>query len=266
LAFVLLLLIPPTLQAELKLENVRFTYGVLGPTRPDGKVLPGEELILAFTMTGLAKDAAGQISTSLAAELLDEGGKSVAKSPEKTVKAVLALGGADMPGVLTFGLSDDFRPGKYVMRGVLKDLLAGAEARTERTIEVAPPELGIVRLRLANDSEGQSASGGNVTIGQTVHLQCRAVGFARKEKRIQLTGSMRVVDAAGKATYPSPLSFSLDQSVPDEVSHASFKFSVSANRAGRFTVQIEVQDKVTGKTVSQQLPIVVHTAPESGQK
>jgi hypothetical protein len=260
--FAVLLVLSPSLQAELKLDHVRFTYGELGPARPDAKVLPGEMLTLAFTITGLAKDAGGNMNIVLSGELFDGEGKSVAKMPAKTIKSLVALGGDAVPGVLAFSLPNEFAAGKYVIRGIVKDSLAGAEARTEQTIEVLPPQFGIVRLRLANDAEGQFPSGGNVTLGQAVHIQCRAVGFARGEKagakRIHLTGTMRILDAAGKSTYPNPLSFSLDQEAPEEVTHATFRFSASANRAGRFTIQIEAHDKIAGKTITQELPIVVH--------
>jgi hypothetical protein len=190
----------------------------------------------------------------------------VAKSPPKTAKSLVALGGSDVPGVLSFALSDNFPAGKYVMRGLIKDELAGKEVRTERTIEVAPLELGIVRLQLANDADGRSPSGGNVSVGQSLHIQCRAVGFTRKEKRIHLIGSMRVLDGAGKDAYPNPLALSLDQEVPDEATHANFNFVASGNRTGRFTVQIEVHDRLAGKTVTRQLPIVVHASPELSDK
>ncbi len=263
---VLLMAICPALRAELKLENTRFTYGEVGPTRTDTQVLPGDELTLAFMMTGLAKDAAGQINITLVSELLDEKGKSLAKMPPKSLKALVALGGSEVPGMLSLSLPVEVRPGKLRMRGVVKDVLAGTEATTERAIEVLPAQLGIVRLRLVNDANGQIPSGGNVTVGQTVHTHCLAVGFTRKDKRIHLTGSMRVLDAAGKSTYPKPLSFVLDQEVPAEVKHATFKFSLSANRAGRFTIQIEAHDKIADKTVTQAIPIVVHAPLAAEEK
>lgn len=257
-ACVLLLAISPALRAELKLENARFTFGEVGPARSGTQVLPGDELTMAFTMTGLAKDAGGHVNLSLVSELVDEKGKSLAKMPPRTLKALVALGGTDVPGVLSFSLPLEFPAGKYRVRGVVKDLIADVEATTERAIEVLPAQLGIVRLRLSNDAAGQSPSGGNVTAGQGVHIQCLAVGFAHKDKRIHLTGSMRVLDAAGKSTFPKPLSFVLDQEAPDEVNQANFKFALSANRPGRYTIQIEAQDKIAGKTATQEIPLVVH--------
>jgi hypothetical protein len=261
LVFLLWLALAPSLRAELKLENVRFTHGELGPARNGAKVLPGEELTLAFTMAGLTKDASGHLSIALLGELFDEKGKPVAKMPAKTIKALVALGGAEVPGVLTFSLPPEFPAGKYLIRGTVKDSLAGTEAQTERAIEVLPPQLGIVRLRLASDAEGQVPSGGNITVGQAIHIHCRTVGFARQDKRIHLTGRMQILDSAGKKTYPEPLSFALDQEVPDDATHATFKFAASANRTGKFTIRIEAHDKIAGKTVRQDVPVVVHTPP-----
>jgi hypothetical protein len=266
LVFAVLLGFSSSLRAELKLENVRFTYGELGPARADSKVLPGEMLTLAFTMTGLAKDDAGNMNIVLSGELLNGEGKSVAKTPAKTIKSLVALGGDETPGILNFSLPADFAAGKYVVRGVVKDSLAGTEAQTEKPIEVLPPQLGLVRLHLANDAEGQSASGGNVTVGQAVHIQCVAIGFSHKDKRIHLTGSMRILDAAGKDMYPNPVSFSLSQEVADNINQATFKFAASANRAGRFMIQIEAHDKIADKTVTQEVPIVVHAPPAAKEK
>jgi hypothetical protein len=266
LSIVLLLAFSTSLRAELKLDNVRFTYGDLGPARADAKVLPGETLTLAFTIAGLTKDAGGNMNIVLAGELLDGEGKSVAKMPAKTIKSLVALGGADVPGVLTFSLPNNFAAGKYVVRGVVKDALAGSEATTEQAVEVLPARLGIVQFRLTNDAQGQTPSGGNMTVGQAVHVHCRAVGFARKEKRIHLIGSLRILDAAGNATYPNPLSFSLDQEAPEDVTFATFRFAASANRTGRFTIQIEAQDKIAGRTVTQEVPIVVHAPPAAEKR
>jgi hypothetical protein len=246
------------LHAEPKLENVRLTYGDPGPTRPSAKVLPGDELTVAFVMTGLAKDDDGKVNLSLMGELFDAQGKSLIKTPARTANTLLTLGGTELPGSLIFDLPADFPAGKYVVRGLVKDLLAGKEARAEQGVEVLPPKLGIARLYLPGDAQGQSSSGGNLTVGQVLYVRCQGVGFARKEKQIHLVGSMRVLDESGKSLFPNALSFSLAQEAPEEVNHVSFRFSASTNRAGRFTVQIEVEDKIAGKSVTEELPLVVH--------
>jgi hypothetical protein len=267
LIFLLLVVLSPSLRAELKLDHVRLTYGQLGPARPEAKVLPGDELTLAFTISGLTKDEEGQISIALGGELVDDEGKPVIKAPTKALKNPLVFGGTDIPGRLTFILPDTIPAGKYVVRGVLKDVLAGTEARTERAVEVLPLRLGIVRMQLTSDEEGRSPTGGNLTVGETLNVPGRVVGFARQGKRINLAGNMQILDAAGKSTSPKPLSFLLDQEVPEDVAQATFKFLASASRPGRFTVRIEVHDKVAGKTAIQELPIVIHAPPgETAEK
>ena len=52
----------------LELKNVRTTYGILGETRKDDKILPGDVIILAFDIEGLKAQANGKVEYSMGME------------------------------------------------------------------------------------------------------------------------------------------------------------------------------------------------------
>jgi hypothetical protein len=239
-------------------EVVRLTYGTLGPTRPDDRVLPGEEILVEFTFSGVATDRAGKTDITFAAELTDEEGKKVLELLPVPVKSVLALGGGTFTGEVSFSLPDGFPAGSYNVRVVLNDKLAGKILAGKHPVRVLPPGFGAVGLRFANDRQGKAAAGGNLTVGQRLFLVGDAVGFARKEGRIHVTGSFSIRDSAGNMTIPSPVTIVVDSEVTDESKRVSFDFSLFANRPGEFTVVVELRDVIGQKAATYELPLVVH--------
>src|SRR5437016_4010770 len=47
-------------EANLGVSNVRITYGALGPTRPEAKLVPGDSLFVGFDIEGITIDDAGK--------------------------------------------------------------------------------------------------------------------------------------------------------------------------------------------------------------
>lgn len=248
-------------RAELKLVEVRPTYGRLGSTRPTTKVLPGEDLSATFVVAGLGQGADGKAEITLASELVDEEGKIVAQVPAKAGRIQLALGGDSFVNYMHFSLPLDFVAGKYLMRGTLTDTRTGERVAAEQEFEVLPMDFGLVRLRLASDAEGTEPAGGNLTVNQDVFVVGRAIGFTRKGKRIHVVGHMQIRDASGRSTMPAPLAFVVDQEVDNDLAMLDVNWHLVVNRPGKFTVQIEVRDEITGKRSAYELPLVVAAPP-----
>lgn len=250
-----------SLRAELKLVEVRPTYGKLGSTRQSTKVLPGDDLHVEFVVSGVAKGPDGRADISLSAELLDSDGEAVARVPAASAKNFLALGGNTFTSHMHFSLPLKFPEGKYKVKGVLTDVLGGGEIVAEQEFEVLPMDFGVVRLRLASDAKGTSSLGGNLTVNQDVYVVARGVGFERKGKRIHVVGNMIVKDSAGKPTTPAPISVGIDQEVDEDLEQLDFNWSMVVNRPGKFTVQIEMRDEISGKKSIHELPLVVSQPP-----
>lgn len=239
-------------------EVVRLTYGSLGPTRPDNRVLPGEEVYVEFTFTGIGTDATGRTDLSFGGELTDESGKSIQELLPVPVKSVLALGGATFTGVVNFSLPDDFPAGNYTVRVTLNDRVSGKALTGEHPIRVLDPGFGAVKLRYAADRQGTTPAGGHLTVGQQLFLIGKAVGFARDGGRIHVTGRFTLRDTAGTATTPKPITFTVNEKLPAEANRVTFDFSLFANRPGEYVAVVELEDVIGGKTAAYELPLTVH--------
>lgn len=261
---------PTRARAELKLVEARPTYGRLGSTRPNTKVLPGEDLFVEFVVSGFDKGNDGRPEVSLSAELIDAQDAVVARVPTAKARVQLALGGDAFAGHVHFGLPLDFSPGKYTVRGILTDNRSGEKEVVEQMFEVTPLDFGLVRVRLAGDVTGAVPSGGNMTVGQEVFVLARGVGFARKVKKIHVVGTMTIREQSGKdqsakPAAPAPITVAFEKEVDDNQDHLDFRWTINVNRPGRFIAQLEVRDEISGKHVAYELPLAVSPAPALDQ-
>jgi hypothetical protein len=242
-------------------EAVRLTFGPLGPTRPDNRVLPGEEVCVEFSVPGIATDPDGRVDITLRGELVDEQGQTVQKLLPVPFKNSLALGGATFSGLISFDLPGEFPAGTYRVRAVVADRIAMKDLTVEHPIRVLTAGFGAVGLRFASDRKGTNPAGGHLTVGQQLFLVGRAVGFARKDGHIHVAGSISLRDSSGNTTTPAPVTFAVDQKVTDDLTHVSFDFSLFANRPGTFTIAVELRDLIGQKTAAYELPVVIHPPP-----
>ena len=83
--------------AELKLNDARTTYGVLGPARADQKLLTGDSLFVTFNIEGISTDEEGKVLYSIATEVGDAQGKVHFRQPARDLETINALGGGQLP-------------------------------------------------------------------------------------------------------------------------------------------------------------------------
>lgn len=252
---------PGFVHAQLKLEEVRPTYGRLGTTRTSTRVLPGDELVVEYVVSGVVPDAEGMVNVEVVATLENANHKVISEVPAASKRSVLALGGARFPGLVYFSLPPDCEPGRYVVRGKISDLNQRKSVLLEQDFEVLPPAFGVIRLRLASDSKGALPTGGNLTVNQPVFFHATVVGFSRQGKAIHVDGNMVIVDSDGRKTLLKPDSVGIRQEVDDGLDYLDFNWPIVANRPGRFVVQVEFRDEISKKTVVHELPINVQPAP-----
>ena len=58
-------------QAGMTLSSPRVTYGELGSTRPDTKLLPGDIFFLSFDIEGIKVSETGRVKYGMAMEVVD---------------------------------------------------------------------------------------------------------------------------------------------------------------------------------------------------
>jgi hypothetical protein len=243
---------------ELKLTNVRATYGVLGPKRTERKVLPGDNIVLTFDIEGITADANGKVTYSVATEVTDKNGKVVFSSPAKPREALNALGGNSLTASANVDIGLDQPAGEYTLKGVVTDLATKKSQTLTGKFEVLPKAFGIARLSTSADADGLAPCGVLGT-GQSLWIHGAVLGFGREaggQKQPSVTLEISVLDDKDKPTVKS-FSTTFGKDVPANAVHLPIHFLLPLNRPGKFTIKLTATDKITNKTTTQSLPIVV---------
>src|SRR5438034_622336 len=101
LAFMAAMSVAPAQQGQLQLANPRVTYGVLGPKRPDNKILQGETFFLAFDILNLQTAADGKIQYGIGMQVINPtkgGPPEFTRDPPKDPQEIFnVLGGNTIP-------------------------------------------------------------------------------------------------------------------------------------------------------------------------
>jgi hypothetical protein len=92
-----------------------------------------------------------------------------------------------------------------------------------------------------------------------VWVHCSAVGFQRNNAGGQpnIVYEIRVLDESDKPTLPKPVTNTVNKDVPANLSGVPMAFPLSLNRAGKFTVELQATDQISGKKAKTSFPITV---------
>jgi hypothetical protein len=266
LAFLAALPLAPAQQGELSLTHPQLRYGLHGPVRTDGKVLPGDNLTLQFDIENVTnKDGKARYSTAL--EVIDPKGKAVFKQAPREQDVFLTLGGNSLPASATVALGLEQPAGEYTIKVDVTDLEAKKTATLSQKFTVLPRGFGFVGLSASSDPDGRCPCG-PPHVGQAIYLNAAVIGFERAgpAKQPNLVFEMRILDEQGKPTLPRPFTAVVDDKaakehyVDERAVVVPAQFLVALNRAGKFTVELKATDKIGKKDVVLQIPIVVQPA------
>jgi hypothetical protein len=253
----------PAQSGQLQLANDRPTYGIMGATRPDGKVLPGDVYCVTFDVLHLQEDQSGKVSYSMGLELTNPKGKTQFKRDPQEMEVVNGLGGHSMPAFAAVEIGTDYPAGEYTLKVTVTDRAAKATQTLTRRFEVTPMTFGIVLLRTSYATQGLPPAPSIGVAGQTIMVDYAAVGFQRdSKKQPNVTGAMEIVDEQNKPVLPQ-------EAVSENIMNAANKealstaeilplhFTVFLNRPGKFTVKVKAIDKVGNKVAEASLPLTV---------
>jgi len=112
----------PSQADQLVLSDARITAGILGPTRPRTKFLPGDSLFISFEIDGITIDDTGKARYSTSTEITDSEGKVVFRGPAHDREALAMLGGARLPAYAQVDIGLDQPPGEYAVKVAVTDL------------------------------------------------------------------------------------------------------------------------------------------------
>ncbi len=246
----ILMLLPAAQETKLELTNPRMTYGYLGAPRPKEGMLPGDAAHFTFEIKNLKLDDAGKASYSIAIEIRDADGKLFFEQRPHNSVARNFFGGATMPCSAHIEVPHDAKPGAVDWKVTIKDRTTKQSAVLEGKGKILPADFGIVQVGLFADADTRVPMSAVGVVGDSAYLQFSAVGFARdkdkKQPNVQV--SMRILDEQGKPTMAKPITGQIDADVPADAHHLPMLFGITLNRAGRFTVEVTAEDRITGKT------------------
>lgn len=264
-------LVAPSQPAELKLVNVRTTAGELGPVREASKLLPGDIMFIAFDIDGLTIDAEGVAQYSMLMEVTNAAGVRVLPPPTeklepRALSEFVPLRGNKIPAraYVTAGL--DQPAGAYNCKIVVADLKTKASGTLNMKFEIAKKDFGIVAVYTSHDPKGELSAPTTGVVGQTVYIQFSVATFDRdpKTKQPDVELEFQLYDEKGTATLPTPRKHIQDvksaQQIKEDAGAFSLQFPLFMNRPGKFVVEMKATDRVSKKTSTYKLPVVVNPA------
>jgi hypothetical protein len=262
LALAVALSLTPAQAGQLRLTNERVTYGLLGSTRSDAKILPGDNYYLAFDIEGLQVNNYGKVLYSMSIEFLNKEGKSQFKKDadtERDLEATNLLGGSRVPAFAFTEIGTDTPPGDYTLRIAVTDRTTKKNVNLTRKIQVLPKSFGLVRVQFIHVAQVYVPAPPLGVVGETLALSCGVVGFDRDKmsKQPSLAYELRVYDENGKPTVTKPDAIQIDKDVNEAFSVVEVPFVVPLNRAGKFTIELKATDQLTKKTTAIKLPLTV---------
>lgn len=255
-----LIVVSSSVQAELQLTNIEAVHGEYGPLREELSIYPQEELLFRFLVEGVSVDEQGRSDLELSRTILDSDGEVLASDATPTA-GVLALGGSTMPGTASLAFGPDVTPGIYQLIIGAKDNLSGEEAEFRREVAVRPTEFAIVNPRFSYDEEGAIAAPVGGLLGQSLYFTLQAIGFDRTQGKLSLEMKVQLFDENSEPLMPQPIYAELasdDADVVAEVPHVTFSGQMALNRAGEFTIEVIVTDRISGEDVVFSAPFAVH--------
>jgi hypothetical protein len=235
------------------IKNIRKCYGPLGAKRDDNKCLPGEIFFMSYDIENLALDKSGKASITTTFEFIDPAGVVIFK--KDTPKDVVPqLGGARIPGDVHVILGPKQAPGKYTIRVTVHDKVANQAKAFEQAIDVLQPTFGFVggmskAIGLSGDPSGHVTSFGLVNLTLDAKQQPNA------------TVKIRILDEAGKDVTPATeLVMPRDMPEDTDLQKGNFvpiTFPIFLNRPGRFTIEVDANDKNGKKSAKLSIPLTV---------
>jgi hypothetical protein len=247
-------------QSGLSLTHVRSTHGLLGPERRNDPVAPGDLYFLCFDIEGIRVGAEGKVRYSMAIEVSDTSGKTIFQQAAKEQEAPASLGGDCVPGYARLDVGLNTPPGNYRLKLIVKEPSSGREIALLRNIKVLPKGFALVRTTVSPDVDALYPAA-SFASGQAVWVHTSAVGFGRdRGKKANVVFEMRVLDDAGRPTLAQAVTGTPPKDLPNDLSGLPMGFPLTLNRPGKFTVELQAIDRVSGKTAKTSIPLVVQGA------
>jgi hypothetical protein len=258
----ILLALPPVQGDTLEIVNQRSTYGYLGAPKMKGiGSLPGDTAHFTFEIKNLKLDANGKASYSIAIEIRDAQGKLFYEQRPYNSVAQNFLGGKTLPCSAHVEIPFNAKPGAVDWKLTIKDRTSNQVAVATGKGKILAPDFGIVQVGLFADPEARVPKSAVGVVGDTAYLHFSTIGFGRGKEGEQpdLLVSMRILDEQGKATLAKPIVAKVNAGVDPRDRQVMMQFGITLNHAGRFTIELTAEDRLTGKRAT--IPYAIRVLP-----
>jgi hypothetical protein len=248
----------PAQDGQPALSNIRATYGVQGPERPDRRVLPGDNFILSFEIDGAEVAADGKVHYTIAMEVTDQLGDVRFKQVPRPNAMTRPPGRRSLPAMANLHVGLDEPPGEYTLRVSVTDRTARTTREIAENYEVLPKAFGLVQVVTIGDPDAEGPS--FFQAGKAGLINFLAVGFGRNESQSNFRVVMNVTDADGRPALAKPVEGEVKEKLSSKTMHIPMQFQLELKRAGQFTVELKAQDRVTGQNSLISFPLTVAAA------
>ncbi|HLW64595.1 MAG TPA: hypothetical protein VKS79_04695 [Gemmataceae bacterium] len=245
--------------AELKIQDIKPTYGPYGPERTSLKTYAGDSVFVSYTVTGVTTGKEGDIDIQMRIQLKNMAGQ-VLLNDQKPMGGFLALGGAEYRAYASVSFGAGYTPGTYVLAVSISDQLSKQTASFERQIEVQAPDFAAINLQFSLDADKKVSAPGTLVRSQSLYIRLNVVGFDRSAMKLDLAMTVQALDENGKELMARPINSEVTSEDADQVAKATsatLNANLTLNRTGNFRLRIQVQDKIKKKKIELLVPIKV---------
>jgi hypothetical protein len=253
----------------LELTNVHLTTGPFGSKRSENKFLPGDLLVVNFDIDSLKADPKdGMVAYQIRMEIFDNKDKR-AFAQVVPPKRLLLLGGSRVPTYAVALLDPEQEAGRYKVKITVLDIEAAkskapdAEKVLNYEFQVLPKAFGIIQPVAA--AAGFTGSDYGVSVGIVGFKRGKVkVGDLLIDKMPDVTMTAQVLDESGKPIFPKAVSFDVKVLWDPELNDLTktevvpVTFPLFLNRAGRFTIVIQAEDRLGKQKKEIRLPLRVY--------
>lgn len=241
----------------LHITNLRATYGVGGPDRPDNKVLPGDTLVIAYDIEGMQPGGDGKLHYRIGMEVSDQQRTIQLKQDPKPKSVNATPDGRPLAGMATLHVGLDQPPGVYTVKFTVTDDTSRAQTHTSQNYEVLPKGFGLVRVTADGDpiSKGIDPV---FHVGKPGVVNFTLVGFGRTGTGGQpdVNVVMKVLGKNGPV-LEQPTTAEVKAGVPAKALSIPMELRLELAKPGRYVVELTANDQLTGQRSTISLPITV---------
>jgi hypothetical protein len=238
-----------------EIVNPRATYGHLGAPRPKTGILPGDVAYFSFEIKGLKADAKGRVAYSIAIVVTDDKGKVFFEQKPYNSVAQSFFGGHSLPASARVNVPLSTPASTMHWKVTVVDRSTGKSTVLKGEGKVLPADFGLVQVGTFADAETKVAISPVGVVGSQLTVGFGVVGFGRgKENQPDIKVALSIRDEKGQLTR-TPLTGDVRQDIAADVRDVPMTFGLTLDRAGRFTIELTAEDKISGKTSTVSFPV-----------